>query len=76
MFEEKVITVDLKNKTDSQGNRYENLNSKEIDKFCGLFENNEDIKAMGRIYESKVPRIFYDVEAVVRSMRSKYTGGA
>lgn len=72
MFNNNYVIIDEKTRTDNLGNRYENLNLKEIDKFCELFEGDKNVQALGAIYESKVPRIFYDTEAIVKSMRAKY----
>lgn len=50
----------------------ERLTSSDIDKFCKMWRGDEDSDALGAIYESKVPKILYDTEIAVRSMRSKY----
>ena len=65
----------LTNRGNDDGIKYSSLNSEEIDKFCAMMKGDKDSQKLGEIYESKVPRIYFDVEAIVKGMRSKYTGG-
>lgn len=67
--------VDDQYKADPPNTRYGKLSDKEIDVFCEKFKGDKDSQNLAKIYESKVPRIFFDVEAIVRGMRAKYTGG-
>ncbi len=50
----------------------ERLTSSDIDKFCRMWKGDEDSDAMATIYENNVPKILYDTEIAVRSMRSKF----
>ncbi len=39
-----------------------------------VFKQNDEDREIGMIYESQVPKVSYDVEAIVTGMRKKVTG--
>lgn len=39
-----------------------------------VFKQNDEDRDIGMIYENQVPKIRYDVEAIVTGMRKKVTG--
>jgi len=68
------------NKVDGQligedGTKYSNLNSKEIDRFCEAFRGDKSSREMGEIYEHQIPKISFDVEAIVSGVRNKVLNG-
>lgn len=73
MFNEKYNYVTKDKDTgivsDSEGNTYKSLTNGDIDMLYEMLKGDRDSQNLAEIYEKRVPKILYDTESAVVSMR-------